>query len=124
MRDYRNTAAYQHARGLLAHVYAFTGRSGPGQGAEAAASVTSALRRAAIGAAASLVEGGAARSDGDYHRCLLRAKTALSEFPRLVNLCQLRDQLTPQTARLLLSEQAEASAALEGLIAEAAELAS
>lgn len=121
MRDYRNTAAYQHARGLVAHVYAFTGRSGRNGGAEA---TVSALRRAAIGAAASLVEGGAAANAGDYRRCLERARTALAEFPRLVNLCQLREQLPPQAARLLLAEQVEASAALEGLIAEAEVLAS
>jgi four helix bundle protein len=118
MREYRNTTAYQLARGLVAHVYDLTGRTRGGE------PTTGALRRAAIGAAASLVEGSALASAGDYRRCLERARTALAEFPRLVNLCQLRDQLPPQAARLLLAEQAEASAALEGLIAEAEALAS
>jgi four helix bundle protein len=114
MRDYRNTTAYQLARGLVVSVY----------GAAPATPAIAALRRAAIAAAANLVEGSAAASTGEYLRCLETARSALAEFPRLVNLCQLRGHLTPQAARLLLAEQTEASAALGRLIAEAEVLAS
>jgi len=115
MRDYRNTTAYQLARGLVVSVYGSTG---------GAATTTAALRRAAIATAANLVEGSAVPSAGEYLGCLETARAALAEFPRLVNLCQLRGHLTPQAARLLLAEQAEASAALGRLIAEAEALAS
>jgi four helix bundle protein len=124
MRDYRNTTAYQLARGLVVSVYGFTGSPGGGYRGGEGADPIAALRRAAIAAAASLVEGSALASSEEYLRCLETARAALAEFPRLVNLCQLRGHLTPQAARLLLAEQAEASAALGRLIAEAAVLAS
>jgi four helix bundle protein len=116
MRDYRNTTAYQLARGLVVSVY--TAAATP------PAPPIAALRRAAVTAAANLVEGSALASPGEYLRCLETARAALAEFPRQVNLSQLRGHLTPQAARLLLAEQAEASAALERLIAEAQVLAS
>jgi four helix bundle protein len=121
MRDYRNTTAYQLTRSLMASVYETTARldlAGEGSGPALA------LRRAAIGAAASLVQGSALASAADYHRCLGAARKALGEFPRQVNLCQLRGQLTPHAARVLLAQQAEASAALGRLIAEEGALAS
>ncbi|HEV7516017.1 MAG TPA: four helix bundle protein [Thermoanaerobaculia bacterium] len=119
MREYRNTTAYQLARGLVVSVYG----AAPAPPAPPAPPIA-ALRRAAITAAANLVEGSTLASPGDYLRCLETARAALAEFPRQVNLCQLRGHLSPQAARLLLAEQAEASAALGRLIAEAAVLAS
>ena len=127
MRDYRNTTAYQLARGLVASVY---GAAVPAGERPRSTPVSpppppiAALRRAAITAAANLVEGSALASPGEYLRCLETARAALAEFPRQVNLSQLRGHLTPQAARLLLAEQAEASAALGRLIAEAQVLAS
>jgi four helix bundle protein len=127
MRDYRNTLAYQLARGLVVSVYVST--------EESVAGTTSgdrppppppiaALRRAAIAAAANLVSGSALANPGEYLGSLEIARAALAELPREVNLCQLRGHLTPQAARRLLAEQAEASAALGRLIAEALVLAS
>jgi four helix bundle protein len=124
MRDYRNTIAYQLARGLVVSVYGMTGAGAGSGSAEARPVPVAALRRAAIAAAANLVEGSALPSPGEYLHSLETARSALSEFPRQVNLCQLRGHLTPQAARLLLAEQAEASAALGRLIAEAEALAS
>jgi four helix bundle protein len=135
MRDYRNTTAYQLARGLVVSVYGMTGagmtgagmtgaEAGSGSAAGARPVPVAALRRAAIAAAANLVEGSTLPNTGEYLRSLETARSALSEFPRQVNLCQLRGHLTPQAARLLLAEQAEASAALGRLIAEAEVLAS
>ena len=117
MRDYRNTTAYQLARALVVRVYGATGgveRVGP----------AFALRRAAITAAARLVEGSARASHAEYRSHLEAARAALAEFPLQVNLCQLRGQLAPEAARVLLAEQAETSAALGRLIAEAEALAS
>jgi four helix bundle protein len=119
MRDYRNTTAYQLARGLVVSVYGAAIPAG-----ERPQPPIAALRRAAITAAANLVEGSALASPGEYLHCLETARAALADFPRLVNLCQLRGHLPPQAARLLLAEQAEASAALGRLIAEAQVLAS
>jgi four helix bundle protein len=135
MRDYQNTTAYQLARGLVVSVYGMTGAEMTGAGMTAAGGAgggsararpvpVAALRRAAIAAAANLVEGSALAGPGEYLRSLETARSALAEFPRQVNLCQLRGHLTPQAARLLLAEQAEASAALGRLIAEAEVLAS
>jgi four helix bundle protein len=130
MRDYRNTTAYQLARGLVASVYGAATPAGERPQATSASPPPpppppiAALRRAAVTAAANLVEGSALASPGEYLRCLETARAALAEFPRQVNLSQLRGHLTPQAARLLLAEQAEASAALERLIAEAQVLAS
>jgi four helix bundle protein len=124
MRDYRNTPAYQLARGLVVSVYAAT-EAAPGEGtAEDRPLPVAALRRAALAAAANLVSGSALPNDGEYLRSLQAARSALAELPREVNLCQLRGHLTPQVARHLLAEQAEASTALGRLIAEAAVLAS
>jgi four helix bundle protein len=119
MRNYRNTDAYRLARALVVRVYGATGES-----AREAPGPVAALRRAAIGAAAPLVEGSTLPGARDHLRCLSMAREALAEFPRQVNLCQLRGHLTPQDARLLLAEQAAASAALGSLIAETESLAS
>jgi len=121
MRDYRNTPAYQLVRSLMASVYEVTARIDL---AGESAAPALALRRAAIGATASLVQGSALANPADYRRHLGAARAALAEFPRQVNLCQLRGQLAPQAARTLLAEQAEASAALGTLIEEAKALAS
>jgi len=118
MRDYRNTTAYQLTRSLVAHVYSSTQSGAPRSGP------TADLRRAAIAAAAHLADGGAQRSQSDYLRCLGAAREALAELPRHVNRCQLRGQLPPQAASALLVDQAEASAALRRLIAEAESVAS
>jgi four helix bundle protein len=124
MRDYRNTTAYQLARGLVVSVYGVTGAEGGRVSAADRPVPVAALRRAAIAAAANLVSGSAQTGAGEYLRSLETARSALAEFPRQVNLCQLRGHLTPQAARLLLAEQAEASTALGRLIAETESLAS
>ena len=129
MRDYRNTPAYQLARGLVVSVYSATetaaSEAAPGRSvAGDRPSPVAALRRATIAAAANLVEGSALPNPGEYLRSLETARSALAELPLQVNLCQLRGHLTPQLACRLLAEQAEASAALGRLIAEAAALAS
>ncbi len=129
MRDYRNTPAYQLARGLVVSVYTATdaaqdpGATGKGVTGDRPQPVA-ALRRATVAAAANLVSGSALPSAGEYLRSLETARSALAELPRQVNLCQLRGHLTAQVASRLLAEQAEASTALGRLIAEAAELAS
>jgi four helix bundle protein len=115
MRDYRNTTAYQLARALVVRVYAAT-RQGAGP--------AGALRRAAVTAATRLVEASARTNREEYLAGLAAARAALAEFPREVNLCQLRGQLTPEVARALLADQAEATAALGHLIATAEALAS
>jgi four helix bundle protein len=133
MRDYRNTPAYQLARGLVVSVYAATEATAPADGTTTGTGGGSAgdrplpvaaLRRATVAAAANLVSGSALPSAGEYLRSLETARSALAELPRQVNLCQLRGHLTPQVGRSLLAEQAEASTALGRLIAEAAVLAS
>jgi four helix bundle protein len=120
MRDYRNTLAYQLARGLVVSVYSETEATIPRPAGEERPLPVAALRRAVIAAAANLVEGSTLPGAGEYLRSLETARSALAELPRQVNLCQLRGHLTPQVARRLLAEQAEASAALGRLIAEAA----
>ena len=128
MRDYRNTPAYQLARGLVASVYMATEASaaeaGSGEPARERPRPVAALRRAAIAAAANLVAGSALPSAEEYLRALEMARSALAELPRQVNLCQLRGHLPLQVAGHLLAEQAEASTALGRLIAEATQLAS
>jgi four helix bundle protein len=129
MRDYRNTPAYQLARGLVVSVYSATEANPEAVATEKRAAgerplPVAALRRATVAAAANLVSGSALPSAGEYLRSLETARSALAELPRQVNLCQLRGHLTPQVARSLLAEQAEASTALGRLIAEAAVLAS
>ena len=112
MRDHRKLQAFQLADTLATLVYCATRGFPP----EEAFGVSSQMRRAAVSAAANIVEGCARRSDWEYNRFLDISFGSIREVGYFIELAARLNYVTPGRAIELQTAQGRAAAALAALL--------
>ncbi|MDY7107016.1 MAG: four helix bundle protein [Planctomycetota bacterium] len=111
-RDHRKLKAFQLADALVIAVYRAT-RAFPD---EERFGLTSQMRRAAVSAAANIVEGAARETEADFLRFLDIALASLRELGYYVDLSGRLRYLSDAEAAQLRSKYDEAARVLQGLI--------
>jgi four helix bundle protein len=112
MRDHRKLKAFRAADELVTSVYAATRRFPR----EEAFGITSQIRRAAVSAAANIVEGAARDSEKEYVQFLTVAFGSLREVGYYLDLACRLGYLSKEATAPLLEAQEEAARILSGLI--------
>jgi four helix bundle protein len=111
-RDYRKIRAWQLTDELALLVYRFT----KGFPKSEIWGLTSQMRRAAVSAAANIVEGSARKNRNEYLQFLYIAISSLTELHYYIKFSHELDYLNTDGYNVLLTKSAECLRTLQGLI--------
>ncbi len=112
LSSYRELIVWRKSIDLAVKIYRNT-RSFP---AEERYGITSQIRRAAFSVPANIAEGQARRTTGEFLQSLGIARGSLAELETFLILCKKLELLTADRSDILLSNCAEISRMLNGLI--------
>lgn len=113
MRDFRKILAWQKADDLTVLVYKVTAQSFP---KHELYGLTSQMRRAAVSAAANIVEGSGKQYLKEFRQFLYIARASLSEVEYYIHLANRLGYLPEETKSRLEQAEAEAARTLQGFI--------